>query len=150
MTIFIAFVIGIVFGTGILISGMANPAKVLNFFDVAGSWDPSLMFVMGGAVATTFIGYRMVQARKEPILARSFQMPTAIQIDPKLIAGAAIFGVGWGLAGFCPGAALPALGTGRTEVVIFVASLIAGIVVARLIASGGNRNPVGNPNASKG
>ena len=150
MNIFAAFIIGIIFGMGILISGMANPAKVLNFFDVAGTWDPSLMFVMGGAVITTFIGYRLVLARARPILARSFQVPTASQIDLKLIAGSAIFGVGWGLAGFCPGAALPALGTGRAEVVIFVASLIAGIIVARLIASGGHRNPVGNASASKG
>ncbi len=150
MNIFIAFVIGILFGAGILLSGMANPAKVLNFFDVAGTWDPSLMFVMGGAVATTFIGYRLVLARAHPILARTFQVPTAFQIDPKLIVGSAIFGVGWGLAGFCPGAALPALGTGRAEAVIFVASLITGIIVARLIASGGNRSPVGDASTSKG
>lgn len=150
MNILIAFMIGILFGVGILISGMANPAKVLNFFDVAGAWDPSLMFVMGGAVVTTFIGYRLVLARAQPILARSFQVPTATQIDPKLIAGSAIFGIGWGLAGFCPGAALPALGTGRAEVVIFVASLIAGIVIARLIANGSNRNLVGDASASKG
>ena len=150
MNIFAAFIIGIIFGMGILISGMANPAKVLNFFDVAGTWDPSLMFVMGGAVVTTFIGYRVVLARAQPILARTFQVPTASRIDPKLIAGSAIFGLGWGLAGFCPGAALPALGTGRAEVVIFVASLITGIIVARLIANGGNRNPVGNASTSKG
>lgn len=143
MRIVAAFVIGLIFGFGILISGMANPAKVLNFFDVAGSWDPSLMFVMGGALVTTFLGYRFVLARDAPILSAAFQLPTASQIDLKLIVGSALFGVGWGLTGFCPGAALPALGTGRQEVFVFVASLIVGLVVTRLVMTGdGKRHDV--------
>ena len=150
MHIFTAFAIGVIFGIGILISGMANPAKVLNFFDIAGTWDPSLMFVMGGAVVTTFIGYRLVLAREQPLLARTFQVPTSSRIDVKLIAGSATFGVGWGLAGFCPGAALPALGTGRLEVVIFVAALIAGIIIARLIAKGGDTRNLDSASTMKG
>ncbi len=139
MRILMAFLTGLIFGIGILISGMANPAKVLNFFDVAGLWDPSLMFVMGGALLTTFLGYRFVLAREAPILSAAFQLPTASQIDLKLIVGSAVFGIGWGLSGFCPGAALPALGTGRQEVFIFVASLIVGLVVTRLITIGGGK-----------
>ncbi|MGV6889019.1 DUF6691 family protein [Rhodophyticola sp. SM2404] len=126
------FAIGLIFGIGISISGMANPAKVINFFDIAGSWDPSLMFVMGGALITTFIGYRLVLPRPTgPIFESKFQLPTATDLDARLIGGSAIFGIGWGIAGFCPGGALPALGTGRSEVFIFVAALIVGIFVAR-------------------
>ena len=126
------FAIGLIFGVGISISGMANPAKVINFFDIAGSWDPSLMFVMGGALITTFIGYRLVLPRPSgPIFESKFQLPTATDLDARLIGGSAIFGIGWGIAGFCPGGALPALGTGRSEVFIFVAALIVGIFVAR-------------------
>jgi len=126
------FAIGLIFGIGISISGMANPAKVINFFDIAGSWDPSLMFVMGGALITTFIGYRLVLPRPTgPIFESKFQLPTATDLDVRLIGGSAIFGIGWGIAGFCPGGALPALGTGRSEVFIFVAALIVGIFVAR-------------------
>lgn len=139
MRIVMAFLIGLIFGFGILISGMANPAKVLNFFDVAGTWDPSLMFVMGGALVTTFLGYRLVLARERPMLSTAFQLPVASRIDLKLIIGSAVFGIGWGLAGFCPGAALPALGTGRQEVMIFVASLIVGLIVTRLIMMGSDR-----------
>lgn len=132
MHIAAAFLIGLIFGIGILVSGMASPAKVLNFFDVAGTWDPSLMFVMGGALIVTFIGYRLVLQRSAPVLETTFRLPTARHIDLKLVAGSAIFGLGWGIAGFCPGAALPALGTGRGDVAIFVAGLIAGLVATRL------------------
>lgn len=126
-----ALVIGLVFGLGIIASGMANPAKVLNFFDVAGTWDPSLAFVMGGALLVTFFGYRFVLKRSAPLLARDFSVPTRSDLDGKLIGGAAIFGLGWGIAGFCPGAALPALGTGRSEVFVFVGAVIVGILINR-------------------
>src|SRR5262245_65236339 len=96
---------GIVFGLGLVISGLANPAKVLNFLDVAGTWDPSLAFVMGGAVATTWLGYRLVLARPKPVCDTRFHLPTSTAIDRRLLAGAAVFGVGWGLAGYCPGPA---------------------------------------------
>ena len=131
MKIVVSYLIGLVFGTGISISGMANPAKVLNFFDIAGSWDPSLAFVMGGALGVTFLGYRFVLRRRAPLLAPAFLLPTRRDLDPSLIGGAAVFGVGWGISGFCPGGALPALGTGRIEVVAFVAAMLAGILTAR-------------------
>jgi uncharacterized protein len=110
MRLVYTFLIGIIFGTGIALSGMANPAKVLNFFDIAGSWDPSLAFVMGGALLVTFIGYRLVLPRKAPLFDSSFHLPTSKLIDARLVGGAAIFGLGWGISGFCPGGALPALG----------------------------------------
>lgn len=126
---------GLVFGTGIAISGMMDPAKVLNFFDLAGSWDPSLAFVMGGALIVTFIGYRLVWWREGPVFGGDFQIPTSTVIDRKLIGGSALFGIGWGIAGFCPGAAIPALGTGRWEVALFLGAVIAGFYLRRLIAS---------------
>lgn len=132
MRLIVCFLIGLVFGVGISISGMANPAKVINFFDVAGSWDPSLAFVMGGALAVTFIGYRFVLRREAPALASRFHLPTRRDLDLRLIGGSALFGVGWGIAGFCPGGALPALGTGRIEVAVFVVALIVGIFAAKL------------------
>lgn len=140
MRLIASYLIGLIFGIGISVSGMANPAKVLNFFDVAGTWDPSLIFVMGGALVVTFIGYRLVLQRPKPILDAKFQLPTNTHLDARLIGGAAVFGVGWGIAGFCPGGALPALGTGRVEVIVFVAALIAGIFVAKgLMAVSGAR-----------
>lgn len=134
MRILATYLIGLIFGLGISISGMANPAKVLNFFDVAGTWDPSLIFVMGGAVIVAFIGYRFVLKRPTgPILDRKFLVPSSNVIDLKLIGGSLVFGVGWGIAGFCPGGALPALGTGRIEVIVFTAALVAGIFAARIL-----------------
>ena len=128
-----AYISGLIFGVGISISGMANPAKVLNFFDVFGTWDPSLIFVMGGALVTTFIGYRVVLRRPAPALSDTFKLPTRRELDLPLLGGAATFGVGWAIAGFCPGGALPALGTGRPEVITFAAALIAGILVAKVL-----------------
>ena len=128
LTLYLA---GLIFGVGISFSGMANPAKVLNFFDVAGSWDPSLAFVMGGALITTAIGYFVVLKRHAPTFSQVFHLPTARTIDARLIGGSAVFGVGWGLSGFCPGGAIPALGTGMTDVILFVAALVAGQLAAR-------------------
>lgn len=132
MRIVLIYLIGVVFGVGISISGMANPAKVINFFDIAGTWDPSLIFVMGGALVTTFIGYRLVfGARPTPLYDKGFMLPANRRIDARLVAGSAVFGIGWGIAGFCPGGALPALGTGRWEVFVFVAAMIVGVLAAR-------------------
>lgn len=131
MRLILSYFIGLIFGVGISVSGMANPAKVLNFFDVTGSWDPSLAFVMGGALAVTLIGYRFVLKRSAPLMADSFQLPTRRDLDLPLIGGSAFFGIGWGIAGFCPGGALPALGTGRIEVITFVGALLAGILAAK-------------------
>lgn len=123
---------GLVFGIGILVAGMHNPAKVINFFDVAGAWDPSLAFVMGGALTVTFVGYRCVLGWQKPLACEGFQLPPAGRgIDARLIAGAAIFGLGWGLAGFCPGGLVPVLAIGRGEPVIFAAGLLGGLVAAR-------------------
>lgn len=133
MKLFFALLTGLVFGTGIAISGMMDPAKVLNFFDLAGTWDPSLAFVMGGALIVTFVGYRLAWRRKAPLFGGRFQVPTSTAIDAKLIGGAALFGVGWGIAGFCPGAAIPALGTGRWEVALFLVSVVGGFALRRLI-----------------
>lgn len=133
MRLFISYLIGLVFGVGIVISGMANPAKVTNFFDFAGTWDPSLMFVMGGAVTVAFIGFRFVLKRPAPVMGTMFHLPTRRDLDARLLGGAAVFGVGWGIAGFCPGGALPALGTGQIEVFVFVGALVAGIAVAKML-----------------
>lgn len=129
----LTFLVGILFGTGISLSGMANPAKVINFFDIAGSWDPSLAFVMGGAVIVTFIGYRLVLRRPAPVYEPTFDIPQNRKLDGRLLTGAGIFGVGWGIAGFCPGGALPALGTLNTNVIVFVAALIAGMLLTRMM-----------------
>jgi uncharacterized membrane protein YedE/YeeE len=133
--IIITYLIGLVFGLGIMISGMANPAKVLNFFDVAGSWDPSLIFVMGGALVVTFIGYRLIFGKgpEKPVMDHTFHVPQNRTIDARLLGGSAVFGVGWGIAGFCPGAALPAVGSFKPEVLIFTAALIAGIFIAKAL-----------------
>lgn len=129
-----AFLIGALFGIGIAISGMADPGKVLNFFDIAGNWDPSLLFVMGGALATTAIGYRIVfGTRQKPIFDDGYALPTLRQIDAELVGGSAVFGIGWGISGFCPGGAVPALGLGHAETPIFIAAMMAGIVVARAL-----------------
>lgn len=133
MRLIATYLVGLVFGVGISISGMANPAKVLNFFDIAGSWDPSLMFVMGGALVVTFVGYRLVLARNAPLFETRFTLPTRRDLDLNLIGGSALFGIGWGIAGFCPGGALPALGTGRGEVFVFVGAMIAGLILARFL-----------------
>jgi uncharacterized protein len=127
-----AFLIGVIFGLGIAVSGMINPAKVLNFFDVAGTWDPSLIFVMGGGLLVAFTGYRLVFGhRTAPVFETAFTLPTKRATDKELVGGAAVFGIGWGIAGFCPGGAIPALGLGYSATPIFVAAVIAGIVVAR-------------------
>lgn len=136
MRLFTALLIGLIFGLGIVISGMVNPAKVLNFFDIVGTWDPSLALVMVGALAVTIPGYRLVLRRKAPVLGARFRLPDHHTIDRPLVLGAATFGVGWGISGFCPGAALPALSTGHVAVLVFVATLILGILLARALKSG--------------
>lgn len=132
MRLLVVFLIGALFGTGIVVSGMANPAKVLNFFDLAGTFDPSLLFVMAGALSVAAPGYALLfRLRKRPVFDQVFHLPKASAIDARLIGGSALFGLGWGIAGFCPGAAIPALGLGHASAGIFVASLVVGILVAR-------------------
>jgi uncharacterized membrane protein YedE/YeeE len=130
----LTLLVGILFGTGISLSGMANPAKVINFFDIAGTWDPSLGFVMGGAVIVAFVGYRTVLRRPTPVFEPTFDIPQNRRIDAKLLSGAAIFGVGWGIAGFCPGGALPALGTLNPNVIVFVVAIVVGMMATRVVS----------------
>ena len=133
MKMIYALFTGLVFGTGIAVSGMMDPAKVLIFFDIAGAWDPSLAFVLGGALFVTIIGYRLAWRRPEPFFGGRFLIPSATAIDARLIGGSALFGIGWGIAGFCPGAAIPALGTGRWEVALFLVAVIAGFGLRRML-----------------
>jgi uncharacterized protein len=128
-----ALAAGLVFGAGIAISGMADPAKVLNFFDLAGTFDPSLVFVMFSAMLTAMAGYRFVLARNKPLYDDVFHLPPSTTIDKPLVLGAATFGIGWGIAGFCPGGAIPALGLGSVEPLIFVLAMEVGMVGARFV-----------------
>jgi uncharacterized protein len=123
---------GIVFGLGLAISQMVDPAKVLGFLDLGGDWDPSLAFVMAGAVAVSFFGFRAAAARIRPAFAATFQMPKATDLDARLLGGAALFGVGWGLVGICPGPAIAGLAFGLTDSVIFVVALLVGAGLANL------------------
>lgn len=138
MQILWATISGLIFGLGILSSGMSNPAKVINFFDLAGTWDPSLAFVMAGALAVTVPGYHFVLGWQRPLLDKRFHLPAQGRIDWRLIGGAALFGIGWGMAGFCPGGLVPVLGIGRLEPLVFAGGLLAGMVLARAwLAEGG-------------
>lgn len=134
MSFLVNLALGLLFGVGLVVSGMSDPAKVLNFLDVFGAWDPSLAFVMGGAVLVTFFGYRLVLSRDQPISGGSFHLPTRTDIDARVVAGPAIFGIGWGLGGFCPGPALTALGLGATGTLAFVPAMFLGMWAARLLA----------------
>ncbi|PWR19647.1 DUF6691 family protein [Zavarzinia compransoris] len=132
-----ALAAGLVFGLGLALAGMTDPARVLGFLDLAGAWDPSLAFVMGAGVIVTFIGYRLVFARGRPLLAASFQVPTRRDIDLNLVGGAALFGIGWGLAGYCPGPALSSLVGGDLRVLYLVLAMVAGMLVVRLARAKG-------------
>ena len=122
-----ALAAGLVFGLGLALSGMLDPARVRGFLDVAGAWDPSLVFVLGGAVTVSGLGYALARRRPRPALAATFDLPRARRIDARLILGAVLFGVGWGLSGFCPGPAVAALSTGAGPVLVFVAAMLAGM-----------------------
>jgi uncharacterized membrane protein YedE/YeeE len=134
MQLLATFVSGLLFGLGLVVSGLINPAKVLNFLDIAGRWDPSLALTMAAGVLTTAVGYRLAFAKGTPILVGTFQLPAATRIDLPLISGAALFGIGWGLVGYCPGPAIAALSSGSTSTALFVAAMFAGMTVARCVA----------------
>lgn len=125
--IIISFLVGLIFGLGLIISGMANPAKVLAFLDLAGLWDPSLILVMAGAIGVGFFAFLWAKARKTTLLGTEMTLPSATRIDRRLIIGAVMFGVGWGLAGFCPGPALVGLGMGLPKAMLFVVAILAGM-----------------------
>lgn len=131
-----ALLSGLVFGIGLILGGMSDPAKVLNFLDIFGAWDPSLAFVMGGAIAVTAPGFALLtRMRSTPFFDGKFRIPTRSDLDPKLLSGAAIFGVGWGLGGFCPGPALTALPMAATGTLIFVPFMLIGMWLARHVDS---------------
>ena len=121
------FLSGLVFGLGLVVSGMADPAKILNFLDLAGTWDPSLAFVMAGATTTAFIGYRLVWRRPRPVLEPAFELPRNTRIDRPLVLGAALFGIGWGIGGFCPGPAWTALPLAAPGTLVFLPAMLAGL-----------------------
>ena len=129
----IALVSGFVFGLGLSLSQMINPVKVTDFLDVTGHWDPSLILVMGGALAITLVSFRFILQRTAPLYAKHFNLPTRTIVDWKLVSGAALFGIGWGMTGYCPGPALASLGLGLADPFVMVVSIVAGFFLHRLI-----------------
>lgn len=127
MHILVSLLVGLLFGLGLIVSGMANPAKVLGFLDLAGLWDPSLAFVMLGAIAVGMVAFAFAGRRTVSYLGLAMKLPTARHIDLRLVGGSVVFGVGWGLAGLCPGPALVALGMGEVKAVVFVLAMLAGM-----------------------
>ena len=127
------FFAGILFGGGLTLSQMINPRKVISFLDITGNWDPSLAFVMGAALTVTFIGYKVVLKKYSPLFISKFQLPTHNNIDARLIFGAAIFGIGWGLAGLCPGPAIASVSFGGTNSLIFVGTMTVTIFAFRYV-----------------
>ena len=129
----ISFIIGFMMSIGLIVSGMVNPEKVIGFLDIFGRFDPTLVFVMAGALLVTGIGYRLTRCCSKPVLCNSFDKPAKTQIDAPLVAGSAIFGIGWGLAGFCPGPAIVGVGLGLIKAVIFVVAMFVGMYLAKAI-----------------
>lgn len=129
-----AFASGALFGVGLAMSGMTDARRVLGFLDVAGAFDPTLLFVLGGAVATTLVLFRVVLRQGSPVLAQTFQLSDLQRIDRPLIGGAALFGIGWGIAGYCPGPVLAGLGAGAVEALWFVPAMLAGMLLHRAFA----------------
>lgn len=129
----IAFLSGLLFGLGLIISGMANPAKVLGFLDLTGKWDPSLIFVMCGAIAVGFFAFFYAGRRKTTLLGTELKLPSATKIDRRLVIGSILFGAGWGIAGFCPGPALVGLGMGLPKAISFVLAMLAGMGIFELL-----------------
>ncbi|MCX7236172.1 MAG: YeeE/YedE family protein [Burkholderiales bacterium] len=123
------YLIGVLFGLGLMISGMTNPAKILAFLDLSGAWDPSLIFVMGGAVLVGLIAFYLAKNRTQSFLGGAMHMPTRRDIDRPLLIGSAMFGLGWGLAGFCPGPAFVSLGSGELKALAFVIAMLGGMLL---------------------
>lgn len=124
-----AFAAGLIFGLGLIVSGMSDPSKVIGFLDLAGKWDPSLAFVMAGAILVGFIAFRIAGARAQSVLGGTMRLPAAGEIDRRLMLGSVVFGIGWGLAGYCPGPALVSLGSGQDKAVVFTLAMIAGMAI---------------------
>ena len=128
------YLAGLLFGLGLAVSGMTDPARVIGFLDVAGAWDPTLIFVLGGAVVTTFIGYRLVWRSQMPLFESQFQLPTRRDLDARLMGGAALFGIGWGLSGYCPGPAIASLPGLSWPLAAFLVALVLGWWLARRLS----------------
>ena len=140
MAVLFSLLAGLVFGLGLIVSGMANPAKVLGFLDLAGAWDPSLAFVMAGAIAVGAVAFAVARRRTRSLIGLEMRLPTGSKLDRRLLAGSALFGVGWGIAGFCPGPALVALGMGEAKAALFAAAMLAGMGLFELMENIGRRN----------
>jgi uncharacterized membrane protein YedE/YeeE len=128
-----AFLVGLIFGLGLILSEMTNPAKVIGFLDLAGTWDPSLAFVMAGAILVGSAGFALAKKRQRSLLGEPMQLPTTTKIDKRLILGSLAFGIGWGIAGFCPGPAIVSAAAGYSEAWIFVSAMLAGMVLHRIV-----------------
>lgn len=135
------FLAGLLFGLGLIVAGMTDPGKVKGFLDLAGAWDPSLAFVMGGAVAVSLAAFAVARKRTATFLGTAMHLPGARDIDRRLIAGSAVFGIGWGIAGFCPGPAIVSLATGEPKAVVFVLAMLAGMGIYELSNGGWRRMP---------
>lgn len=133
MQLFMALLSGLVFGLGLILSGMTNPGKVIGFLDLAGQWDPSLALVMAGAIAVSAVPFRLARNRSTALLGGPIRLPTATDIDRRLVLGSLAFGAGWGLAGYCPGPALASVLSGGTKPLIFVTAMLAGMAVFELL-----------------
>ncbi|TFW33717.1 YeeE/YedE family protein [Massilia horti] len=136
MQLVVSFIVGLIFGIGLIVSGMSNPAKVLGFLDLAGNWDPSLAFVMAGAILVGLFAFRLAGARQRTPLGAAIRLPTARQIDRRLVFGSLVFGAGWGLAGICPGPALASLFSGSAKPMIFTIAMVAGMAVYEFLGRG--------------
>lgn len=123
------FLVGLLFGIGLIVSGMTDPGKVLGFLDILGHWDPSLAFVMGGAILVGVLGFTVARKRTTALLGDPLQLPTSNHIDKRLVLGGLLFGAGWGVAGFCPGPAIVSLGAGQPKAAVFVAAMLAGMAI---------------------
>ena len=133
MTVFASLLAGLVFGLGLIVSGMADPAKVLGFLDLAGPWDPSLAFVMAGAIAVGALAFAMARQRTVSFLGAAMKLPMSRDIDGRLVIGSVVFGMGWGIAGFCPGPGLVALGMGEVKALVFVVAMLLGMGAFELL-----------------
>jgi len=136
------FLVGLLFGLGLLLSGMTDPGKVLGFLDLFGAWDPSLAFVMGGAITVGLFAFALAKKRSTAFLGGAMQLPTSRDIDRRLVLGGVTFGVGWGLAGFCPGPGLVSLAAGQPKAAVFIAAMVAGMLVFEFVEQQRQRRAV--------
>ncbi|MDR7307436.1 YeeE/YedE family protein [Rhodoferax saidenbachensis] len=140
-----AFAVGLLFGLGLILAGMTDPSKVLGFLDLAGAWDPSLAFVMGGAILVGLGAFALAKRRSANFLGGPMQLPTTTVIDRRLVVGSMLFGAGWGLAGFCPGPAIVSLGAGQSKAALFVLAMVAGMAIFEWAEHSKHRTLTGDP-----